>query len=89
MFGDDLGGEGLRYYLSVPDYKRVGGDFVNIVRCLCTPQDVSVFAFYGLLMHRKRRARLGKLGKDRLKKGSRVAESFSGPPGMNNTASGV
>src|ERR1017187_3439872 len=66
-FWFDLGGEGLRYYLPVSHHKRVGSEFVRIVCCFRSPDNIGVITLDGSLLHRKRGARFRKLRNEGLK----------------------
>ena len=65
----DLGSEGLGYYLPVPHNKRVGSEFVRIVCCFCSPENIRVITLNASLLHRERGARLCKLRNEGLKEG--------------------
>jgi hypothetical protein len=57
----DLGSKRLGYYFSVPYNKRVGSEFVRVVRGFCGPENVGVITVNRSLPYRKRGSRLSKL----------------------------
>jgi hypothetical protein len=43
-FRFDLSSKGLRYYLPVPHNKRIGNEFIGIVRCFGGPENIAMIA---------------------------------------------
>jgi hypothetical protein len=49
----DLSSKGLRYYLPVPHNKRVGNEFVGIVRCFGGPENIAMIALNRSVLQRE------------------------------------
>jgi hypothetical protein len=65
----DLGSEGLGCYFPIPHNKRVRCEFVRIVCCFRSPENIGVIAIDASLLHRERGARLCKLRNEALEEG--------------------